>query len=55
MTPDKKPNAAKNFYTKFSHHIKNATSAATSSPVAGMETVLLTELNCDALARRINQ
>jgi hypothetical protein len=55
MTPDKKPSAAENFYTKFSHLIKNATSAATSSPVAGMETVLLIELNCDALTGRINR
>jgi hypothetical protein len=31
---DKKPSAAKNFSTKFSRHVKNATPAATSSPVA---------------------
>ncbi len=34
MTPDKKPSAAENFSTKFSRCIKNATPAATSSPVA---------------------
>jgi hypothetical protein len=34
MTPDKKPNVAKNFSTKFSRCIKNATPVATSSPVA---------------------
>jgi hypothetical protein len=34
MTPDKKPNAAENFSTKFSQHIKNATPVAIRSPVA---------------------
>jgi hypothetical protein len=34
MTPDKKPSAADNFSPKFSRCVKNATSAATSSPVA---------------------
>jgi hypothetical protein len=33
MTPDKKPSAAKNFSTKFFHHVKNVTPATTSSPV----------------------
>jgi hypothetical protein len=33
MTPDKKPNAVKNFSTKFSRRIKNVTPAATSSLV----------------------
>jgi hypothetical protein len=31
---DKKPSAAENFSPKFSRRVKNATSAATSSPVA---------------------
>jgi hypothetical protein len=34
MTPDKKPSAAKNFSTKFSRCIKNATPTAISSSVA---------------------
>jgi hypothetical protein len=34
MTPDKKPNAAKNFSMKFSGHVKNATPVVTRSPVA---------------------
>jgi hypothetical protein len=34
MTPDKKPSAVDNSSTKFSRPVKNATSAATSSPVA---------------------
>jgi glycerol-3-phosphate O-acyltransferase len=34
MTPDKKPNTVKNFSTKFSQHVKNATPATTSSLVA---------------------
>jgi hypothetical protein len=34
MTPDKKPSAVENFSVKFSRHVKNATPAATSSPVA---------------------
>ena len=34
MTPDKKPNAAKNFSMKFSQCVKNATPVATRSPVA---------------------
>jgi hypothetical protein len=34
MTPDKKPSAVENFSTKFSWRVKNATSAATSFPVA---------------------
>jgi hypothetical protein len=33
MTPDKKPNAAKNFSRKFSGCVKNATSVVTRSPV----------------------
>jgi hypothetical protein len=33
MMPDKKPNTAKNFSTKSSQRVKNATPAATSSPV----------------------
>jgi hypothetical protein len=36
VTPDKKPRAAEIFSTKFSRHIKNATPAGTSSPVAPM-------------------
>jgi hypothetical protein len=31
---DKKPSAAKNFSMKFSRRVKNATPAATSSPIA---------------------
>jgi hypothetical protein len=31
---DKKPSAAENFFVKFSIRVKNATPAATSSPVA---------------------
>jgi hypothetical protein len=34
ITPDKKPNTAKNFCTKFSHRVKNASPVATRSPVA---------------------
>jgi hypothetical protein len=34
MTPDKKPNADKNFSMKFFRRVKDATSAATRSPVA---------------------
>jgi hypothetical protein len=34
MTLNKKPSAVKNFSTKFSQRIKNATPAATRSPVA---------------------
>jgi hypothetical protein len=34
MTPDKKPSTAENFSIKFSRHVKNATPAVTSSPVA---------------------
>jgi hypothetical protein len=34
MTPDKKPSAVENFFMKFSQRVKNATSAATSSPIA---------------------
>jgi hypothetical protein len=34
MTPDKKPSIAKNFSTKFSKCVKNATPVATRSPVA---------------------
>jgi hypothetical protein len=34
MTPDKKPTAAKNFSTKFSRRVKNATPVAIRSPVA---------------------
>jgi hypothetical protein len=33
-TPDKKPNVAENFSTKFSQRVKNATPVATRSPVA---------------------
>jgi hypothetical protein len=33
MTPDKKPNAAKNFSTKFSRRVKNVMPTVTSSPV----------------------
>jgi hypothetical protein len=36
MTLDKKPSATENFSMKFSRHIKNATPAVTSSPVALM-------------------
>jgi hypothetical protein len=36
MTPDKKPSAVENVSMKFSRHVKNATLAATSSPVAPM-------------------
>jgi hypothetical protein len=34
MTSDKKPSIAKNFSTKFSRRVKNATPVATRSPVA---------------------
>jgi hypothetical protein len=34
MTSDKKPSIAENFSVKFSQRVKNATPAATSSPVA---------------------
>jgi hypothetical protein len=34
MTPDKKPNVAKNFFTKFSQRVKNATLVVTRFPVA---------------------
>jgi hypothetical protein len=34
MAPDKEPSAVDNFLTKSTHHVKDATSAATSSPVA---------------------
>jgi hypothetical protein len=34
MTPDKEPNAAENFSVKSTWRIKDATSTATSSPVA---------------------
>jgi hypothetical protein len=34
MTPNKKPNAAENFSTKFSQRVKNATLVETRSPVA---------------------
>jgi hypothetical protein len=34
MTPDKKSTVAENFSAKFSRRIKNATPAATGSPVA---------------------
>jgi hypothetical protein len=34
MTPDKKPSVAKNFSTKFSGRVKNATPIVTRSPVA---------------------
>jgi hypothetical protein len=33
MTPDKEPSAGENFSAKSTQHAKNATSAATSSPV----------------------
>jgi hypothetical protein len=33
MTPDRKPSAAEKFSMKFSRRVKNATPAATSSPV----------------------
>jgi hypothetical protein len=33
MTPDKKPGTNKNFSTKFSRRVKNATPTVTSSPV----------------------
>jgi hypothetical protein len=36
MTPDKKPSAVENVSMKFSRYVKNATLAATSSPVAPM-------------------
>jgi hypothetical protein len=36
MTPDKKPSTTKNFATKFSRCVKNATPVATRSPVALM-------------------
>jgi hypothetical protein len=60
MTPNKKPNTAENFSTKFSQRVKNVMPVATSSPIApvikssGMETVFLTDLKCDTLAGRIN-
>jgi hypothetical protein len=34
MTPDKEPSAAENFSAKSTQRVKDATSAATSSPVA---------------------
>jgi hypothetical protein len=34
MTPDKEPSAAENFSAKSIRHVKDATSAATSSPIA---------------------
>jgi hypothetical protein len=34
MTPDKKPNVAENFSTKFSQRVKNVTPVVTRSPVA---------------------
>jgi hypothetical protein len=34
MTPDQKPSAAKNFSTKFSRRVKNATLVVVRSPVA---------------------
>jgi hypothetical protein len=34
LTPDKKPNAAENFSTKFSQRVKNATPVVVRSPVA---------------------
>jgi hypothetical protein len=61
VSKDKKPSAAKDFSMKFSRHVKNATPAVTSSPAhrqpksSGMETVLLTDLKCDALAGRTNR
>jgi hypothetical protein len=33
MTPDEKPSVAKNFYTKFSRRVKNATLVVTRCPV----------------------
>jgi hypothetical protein len=34
MTPDKEPSAAENFSVKSTRHVKDTTSAVTSSPVA---------------------
>jgi hypothetical protein len=34
MMTNKKPSTADNFFIKFSQHVKNATPAATSSPIA---------------------
>jgi hypothetical protein len=34
MTPDKKPNTAENFSTKFSRRVKNVIPVATRFPVA---------------------
>jgi hypothetical protein len=36
MTPDKEPSAAENFVAKSTQSVKDATSAATSSPVAAV-------------------
>jgi hypothetical protein len=58
---DKKPSAAENFFVKFSQRVKNAMPVMTSSSVdqrpksSSMETVLPTDLKCDALAGRINR
>jgi hypothetical protein len=60
MTPDKKASAAENFSMKSTRYVNNATLAVTSSQShrqpksLGMETVLLTNLKCDALIGRIN-
>jgi hypothetical protein len=55
-TPDKKPSATENFSTKFSQCVKNVTLVATRSLVKlifkGMESVLLVDYKCEALAGR---
>jgi hypothetical protein len=48
MTPDKGPSAAENFSAKSTQRVKEPKSS-------GTETVLLTDLKCDDLTRKINQ
>jgi hypothetical protein len=61
MTPDKELSAEENFLAKSTWCVKDATSTVTNSPVAlqpkssGMQMVLLIDLKCDALARRISR
>jgi hypothetical protein len=61
MTPDKKPSAVENFLMKSTCYVKNAMLAMTSSPVgpapksSSIETVMLANLKCDALTKRINR
>jgi hypothetical protein len=48
MTPNKEPSAAENFSAKSTQRVKKPKSS-------GTETVLLTDLKCDDLTRKINQ